>query len=123
MMQSAFGFHHEPTLPASAYRTVARREFILRRVQANHSFRPDFLEWLEANFPIWERFEAEANRVYDNGRKHYSARTIIEWLRHETSAREVGGEFKINGNFVPDLARLYSFMYPERDIFETRGRD
>lgn len=121
MQQIAWNFR--PELPATVYRTVARREFILRRVQTNHSlFRPDFLEWLEANFPVWERFEREANRVYDNGRTHYSARTIIEWMRHETDAREVGGDWKINNSQVPMLARLFALMWPERkDLFEFRG--
>lgn len=125
MQQAAFGFTSPAAPAADAYRRFARRQLVLRRVAANAArLRPDFPEWLEANLELWERFEAQANRIYERGRAHYSARTIIEWMRHETSARELDGEFKINGNFVPDLARLYGLMYPERDgFFEMRGRE
>lgn len=108
-----------------AMRQVGRRQLVLRRVATNVSvFRADFGTWLEANMGLWELFEMEASSVWIAGRRHYSARTIIEWMRHQTAAREKGGEFKINGNFVPDLARLYVLMWPERaKLFELRGRD
>lgn len=85
-------------------------------------FRPDFSAWLLANQAIWLRFCAEAEKVWLRGRRHWSARTIVEYLRHETALQEVGdGMFKINGNYVPDLARLYLLTYPERaELFETR---
>jgi hypothetical protein len=83
-------------------------------------FRADFADWLQENWPIWKAFEREANAVWRNGRRHYSARTIGEYLRHETALRE-DGEWKINNNIVPDMARLYGLMYPERDLFEFRG--
>lgn len=83
-------------------------------------FRADFAAWLRENWPIWKAFEREANAVWRNGRRHYSARTIGEYLRHETALRE-DGEWKINNNIVPDMARLYGLMYPERGLFEFRG--
>ena len=84
-------------------------------------FRADFAEWLETNWPLWEAFERQSNKVYLTGRKNYSARTIIEWMRHETLLAEVNSEFKINNNFAPDLARLYIQMYPSRaGFFELR---
>jgi len=84
-------------------------------------FRSDFADWLRPNFHIWLAFVKEANKAWNRGRRHYSARTIIEYLRHETALAENGGEFKINGNYVPDLARLYQQTYPERaELFETR---
>jgi DNA modification methylase len=81
------------------------------------------LDW--DNWPVWERFEREASYIWFRGRRHYSARTIIEWLRHETVLREAVrqdvGEFKLNNNWVPDLARLYGMVYPDRSgLFETR---
>lgn len=51
-------------------------------------FRPDFRAWLADNFHIWLAFEREANHVWTTGRRHYSARTIGEYLRHETALRE-----------------------------------
>lgn len=83
-------------------------------------FRADFAAWLQENWSIWKAFEREANAVWRNGRRHYSARTIGEYLRHETALRE-DGEWKINGNHVPDLARLYMLLNPDRTLFELRG--
>lgn len=86
-------------------------------------FKPGFDQWLRDNWIVWLAFEREANRVWNRGRRHYSARTIIEFLRHETTLADTGPDFKINGNNVPDLARLYQVLHPERaDLFETRGR-
>ena len=84
-------------------------------------FRADFAEWLEANWHVWTTFDREATRIWKRGRRHYSARTIVEWLRHETAVAEQGGEFKLNGNFVPDMSRLWAMFEPGRDgFFETR---
>lgn len=84
-------------------------------------FRADFSAWLAQNPDIWLRFVAEADKVWRSGRRHWSARTIIEYIRHETALREAGGLLKINNNFAPDLARLYIDSFPERaDLFETR---
>lgn len=105
---------------------VGRREFVLRKVLENIAgFRPDFYEWLKSNLDIWERFEAEANSVHDSGRPHYSARTIGEFIRHETALKSANdGAWKINNNRFPDLARVYALMYPKRaEFFEFRGRD
>lgn len=86
-------------------------------------FRPAFFDWLRdtRNRHFWIRFKAEADRIWNRGRRHYSARTIIEFLRHETLAADACAEFKINGNIVPDLARLYLLVHPERaGFFELR---
>lgn len=85
------------------------------------TFRPGFALWLRENRNVWRAFEREANRAWARGRRHYSARTIIEFLRHETALADDGADFKINGNNVPDLARLYRLRHPERaGLFETR---
>jgi hypothetical protein len=85
-------------------------------------FREDFALWLSENWAVWLRFEAEANAVYGSGRRHYSARTIGEYLRHETAVRSTNdGEWKVNDHRWPDLARLYLTLYPERGgFFELR---
>lgn len=84
-------------------------------------FTTGFLAWLADNRPIWDRFEMEATKLWNRGRKHYSARTIIEFLRHETALFEKDCTFRINNNIAPDLARLYRLRYPDRaDFFETR---
>lgn len=84
-------------------------------------FRADFPQWLADNFHIWKAFEREADRVWARGRAHYSARTIGEFIRHETALREDGGEFKVNDHAWPDCARLYTLLNPDRKLFEFRG--
>lgn len=84
-------------------------------------YRPEFVQWMNENPTIWERFQREANRIWNRGRRHYSARTIVEYIRHETSLYEQGGDFKINNNMTPDLARFYLELHPERaELFELR---
>lgn len=85
-------------------------------------YRPDFAEWVATNWHVWQRFEKEANKVYDSGRRHYSARTIGEYLRHETATTAANdGAWKVNDHRWPDCARLYLTLYPEREgFFELR---
>lgn len=91
----------------------------------HHLFRKDFRNWIKANWVIWRCFEDKAEQVWDAGRRHYSARTLIEVVRHETFLREAHAEgvhsHKINNSFVPDIARLYGLLHPSReDFFECR---
>lgn len=85
-------------------------------------YREDFPAWLEQNLPIWEGFKAEADALYAHGVRHWGARTIGEYLRRETRLRAVNdGEWKVNNNRWPDLARTYLMLYPEREgFFELR---
>ena len=87
----------------------------------------DFADWLRENWSVWERFEAIADQVYERQRRrglepHYSARTIGEVMRHETVISEASGDFKLNNNRFPKLARLYLLVKPERTgFFELRN--
>jgi hypothetical protein len=86
-------------------------------------FRDDFGEWLAKNWHIYTTFEKQADRIWNMGRRHYSARTILHWIRHETTLRENAQDdgLKINNNWSPDLARLYVLFHPERaGFFEKR---
>ena len=84
-------------------------------------YRDDFAEYALANQHIITAFFREANRIWNRGRDHYSARTIIEVLRHESALAEVGSEWKINNSFAPDLARLFQDTFPDRaSLFSTR---
>jgi hypothetical protein len=77
-------------------------------------FPRDFLDWLPDNLHVWEAFVMEAVDVYRRGYRHYSARTIIHFLRHHSNVREFGGDgWKINNNHSPYLARLFDLRYPE----------
>lgn len=85
-------------------------------------FREDFAAWIDANPDIWEQFKTQALRAAQF-RQHYSARTIVEYIRHSTIHRQVEGPYKINDHCVPDLARLFAGLYPEHDqFFEFRKR-
>ena len=85
----------------------------------------EFGAWVAANPTIVARFFIEAHKVWVQGRRKYGARTIIEFLRHQTSLAEANNPaFKINNNAAPKLARLYLRIYPERDgLFELREKD
>lgn len=81
----------------------------------------DFLEWLPNNLHIWDAFVAEAFKIVRKGFTHYSAKTIIHVLRHHSALHEAGGEWKINNNYSPYLARLFVLRYPQyEELFEFR---
>ena len=82
----------------------------------------EFDKWLIENNHIWRAFENEALKVVRAGYEHYSARTIIEVLRHHSALREKDGTWKINDHITPWLARHFLSTYPTLQIFETRGR-
>ena len=86
------------------------------------AFRKDFKEWLLQNYHVWEAFEIEANKIWNVGYRHYSARTIGEVLRHQTALVEKPNKLglKLNNNLFPDLARLYMMMHPDREGFFER---
>lgn len=91
-------------------------------IEGGKAYKPDFYAWMKANTHIWKRFVIEADKVRGTGRPHYSARTIGEFLRHQTSLREAGSVFKVNDHVWPDCARLYVAMRPESvGFFEFRN--
>lgn len=88
-------------------------------------FRPGFLGWLAANWSIYEAFEEQAQRLIDRGWTHFSARTIVEELRHYTRHREAGAcSLKINDHAAPDLARVFTIRHPQHaHLWEYRRSD
>lgn len=83
-------------------------------------FTKEFMDYLPQNLHVYQAFEHEALKV---ARKfeHYSARTIIEFLRHYSALEEVGGAWKLNNDNTPYLARLFVLAYPQHvDLFEFR---
>ena len=92
--------------------------------QNSHLFRPDFAKWLTANYHVYAEFERSANSVWDSGFTHYSARTIMEVIRHRSNVKEITGEYKINNIRIPCCARLYALRYPNRkDLFSYRSNE
>lgn len=109
--------------PVDWQTAIYRKSFVFALIRAEQKrFRADFMGWLSANYEVWIAFEAEADRVWERGRRHYSARTIGEYLRHESALREQPNEhgFKLNDHYWPDLARLYMLIHPDRDGFFER---
>lgn len=105
---------------------VHRELLIALEAVASHEglFQPKFPKWLAQNWGLWVAFLAEADAVWTSGRRHYSARTIIEFLRHQTSLRQAQGDagpsgapLKINNSYVPDIGRLYGLLHPSRETF------
>jgi hypothetical protein len=84
-------------------------------------FTQEFLAWLPKNLHIWDEFVAQAIAVRTLGRDHYSAYTILEYIRHNSALTEKDGPYKINGHAGPYLARLFEICYPQHaGLFEFR---
>lgn len=86
-----------------------------------HTYRLGFANWARENWGIVKAFIAQADLVRSRGRTHYSARTLVEWLRHESALREAGGIYKLDGNWVPSLSRLYMELRKVPGFFEVRN--
>jgi hypothetical protein len=84
-------------------------------------FTDDFLAYLPHNLHVFDAFVAEVRKVKARGFNHYSARTIIESLRHHSALNEKGGEWKLNNNMTPYIARLCDLVNPQlAGLFEYR---
>ena len=85
------------------------------------AFTPEFLAYLPDNLHVYEAFEREALKVAQRGFDHYSARTIVEVLRHHTALAETAGPWKLNDWHTPYLARLFVLLNPRfAHLFEFR---
>lgn len=84
-------------------------------------FRKGFDDWLWDNVGLQRFFNDEALAIAATGRDHYSAYTIVEYMRHHTALKEANSEYKINNNWRSSMARLFTFMYPQHaDLFSLR---
>lgn len=84
-------------------------------------FREGFDDWLLDNFDIQLFFNKEAVAIAKTGRQHYSAYTLVEYLRHHTMLRSTDADFKINNLFRASMSRLFAAMHPEyKDLFAYR---
>lgn len=80
--------------------------------QNKEQFSKEFVAWLPTNLHVWVTFCDETFKVRARGFKHYSARTIVHFLRHHSAVVESTGPWKINNNYSPYLARLFDLKYP-----------
>lgn len=88
-------------------------------------FADSFCKWLKSNLHVFSAFVTQAKYVRNVMRRdHYSARTIGEWLRHNSAVKEHGNGWKLNNDWFPALARLSMLAYPElAGLFETREKN
>ena len=95
---------------------------VIRMVEFHHAkFTDEFRDWIPQNLHIWLAFEEQALAIIKRGFSHYSARTIIEVLRHHSALKETGGVWKIGNNAVPYLAWLFDLIHPAHaGLFEYR---
>ena len=78
-------------------------------------------QWFKDNDHIWKAFERQAILIARSGHKHYSARTIVEYLRHHSALQEKDGMWKINDHVTPYLSRRFMGQHPQYiGFFETR---
>lgn len=74
--------------PAPDYRAKDVEQIRMAILLINQSqtpYRRDFPSYLADNFHVFKAFEREADKIWNRGRRHYSGRTIIEVLRHESA--------------------------------------
>lgn len=76
-------------------------------------FPEEFRAWLPANVHVYAAFEREALRVIARGFKHYSSKTVIEFLRHHSALTERDSDWKLNNNHTPYLPRLFDRIHPD----------
>lgn len=75
------------------------------------------------NLPLFREFITQSLRVVYAGRNHYSARTIIEAIRHETMIADNDRQFKVNNNIAPSMSRIAMELFPILNgLFETRRK-
>ena len=92
------------------------------QVAREHSehFTQEFLNYLPENIHVYQAFEQEARKVLQKGYKHYSARTIIEVLRHHTALSD-SSKWKLNDHATPYFSRLFALLNPaSAGLFEFR---
>jgi hypothetical protein len=82
-----------------------------------------FFDWINENWHVYQAFVELAKEGHRKGLRQWSAFAIINVLRWQTSIRESGGQFKVNNNYAPGMARLAMRQFPElRGFFKCRDQ-
>ena len=82
-----------------------------------------FMAFHEANTLVYQTFCRRAFQMIQSGRKHYSARAIMEVVRWDIDLKTDDKEFKLNNNHIPYYARMFMLAYPQHDgFFRIRDR-
>lgn len=92
------------------------------RVTNNDSISIEQSYKLSANQDLYTAFLIEAHKVAAK-RDHYSARTIMEVLRHNSYASDDDPRYKINNDITPLMAKMSMLMFPSLNgLFKTRSK-
>lgn len=86
------------------------RENYIRRSRIEDLDESD-IDCLCRNLKLFTRFIQEAHKV-PSRRNHYSSRTIIEFLRHETLEKDDDLDYKINNNIAPKMSSASMEIFP-----------
>ena len=93
-------------------------------IDAHPKFFKKSKEWFLENWHVVEAFEQAALRLIGMNRAHYSAKTIVEVLVHQSQLKEINGTYKIGNDNAPDLARAFVVLHPDHvDFWEYRRPD
>jgi hypothetical protein len=99
------------------------RRVELQRVADNGElFTKRFAAWLPENLHVYDAFVDEAFKLIECGFSHYSARTILHYLRHHSAITQRSNDgWRLNNDYSPYLARLFDLMHPHLSgLFEYR---
>jgi hypothetical protein len=84
-------------------------------------FPDEFVAYISENFNVYDAFEREAFKVIARGHTHYSARTIIEVLRHHSNLSDNSEIWKLADHPMPYLSRLFAIHHPPHaNLFSYR---
>jgi hypothetical protein len=100
----------------------SKHELLMDIVLKNPETFPDeFAVYIFENFNVYDAFEREAFKVIARGYTHYSARTIIEVLRHHSNLSDNSETWKLADHPMPYLSRLFAAHHPNHvDLFSYR---
>lgn len=80
-----------------------------------------FREYHLANRWIYQAFKEAAFEMKSTGRKRYSAKAIMEFVRWNYDIENPGKEFKISNSYTAYYARLLAHKHPEfEDFFQFK---
>lgn len=90
---------------------------------SQYDYRDDFVLWLRHNPAVWAEFLRKVTQAHlQSHKQRFSARAIIEVIRWETAVRDNDITFKINNDYVADMARLAMEVKPVlKGYFQIRG--
>ena len=102
--------------------TPYQQELLIKQYCLEAGMDNEDTQTLASNLKLVTRFSQQAH-VIAQKRTHYSARTIIEVLRHNSIIEDNDPDYKINNNVTPLMARISMAMFPALNaLFSIRNQ-